>query len=207
MQRPSLCPGWRLAAALVALATSALSMAAQPAASTPPSDSATEYVIGPGDTLDVFVWREEELSTQVPVRPDGRITTPLVEDMVAVGKTPSALARDMEKVLSEYIRTPKVNISLVEAASARSQVRVTGQAVTPRAMPYREGLTILDVMIEVGGLSEFAAGNRAQLVRRGPDGKTTRKRVRLSDLLDDGDQSQDLPLQPGDVLVIPETRF
>ncbi len=206
MQLPSLCQGWRLRAALAALAFSTLSWSAEPA-DAPPGSAAAEYVIGPGDTLDVYVYREDDLSTQVPVRPDGRITTPLVEDMVAVGKTPSQLARDMEKVLSAYIRTPKVSISVAEAVSARSQVRVTGSAVTPRALPYREGLTVLDVVIEVGGLSEFAAGNRAQLVRQEADGRITRKRVRLTDLLEKGDQSQNLVLKPGDQLVIPETRF
>lgn len=207
MRLPSLCRGWRLGAALAVLAVPALSLSAEPAAAVAPGNASAEYVIGPGDTLDVYVYREEELSTQVPVRPDGRITTPLVEDMVAVGKTPSALARDMEKVLSAYIRTPKVSISVAEAVSARSQVRVTGNAVTPRALPFREGLTVLDVIIEVGGLSEFAAGNRAQLVRQEADGRITRKRVRLSDLLEKGDQTQNLTLKPGDQLVIPETRF
>jgi polysaccharide biosynthesis/export protein len=179
----------------------------QPVATPPTSESGSDYIIGPGDTLDVFVWRNQELSTRIPVRPDGRVSTPLVEDMVAVGKTPSQLARDMEKVLSEFIRSPKVNIIVTEAASTNSQVRVVGQAVRPRAMPYREGLTVLDAVIEVGGLSEFAAGNRAKLVRKDASGKTTEKRVRLRDLIEKGDMGQNLAMKPGDVLVIPETRF
>lgn len=205
--RPPRC--WRFVVACAFLVAGLPAAAGEPApsASPPSSEAGSDYVIGPGDALDVFVWRNQELSTRVPVRPDGRISTPLVEDMVAVGKTPSQLARDIEKVLSEFIRMPRVNIIVTEAASTNSQVRVVGQAVTPRALPYREGLTVLDAVIEVGGLSEFAAGNRAKLVRKGADGKTTEKRVRLRDLLEKGDLKQNLPMQPGDVLVIPETRF
>jgi polysaccharide export outer membrane protein len=209
MKRFRLSHHLRLASVLLAVmgVAGAATPTAPAAAVAPPGESATDYIIGPGDNLDVFVWRNQELSTRVPVRPDGRISTPLVEDMVAVGKSPSQLARDMEKVLSVFIKTPKVNIIVTQAASANSQVRVVGQAVTPRALPYRDGLTVLDAIIQVGGLSEFAAGNRAKLVRKGTDGKTTEKRVRLRDLLDKGDMKQNLPLLPGDVLVIPESRF
>ena len=200
----------RVRVCMVALALGAASAVSQqsgaPAAPQPPHE-ASEYVIGPGDTLDVFVWRNPELSTRVPVRPDGRISTPLIEDMVAVGKSPTALARDMERVLGEFIRTPKVNIIITEAASANSQVRVVGQAVTPRALPYREGLTVMDVVIAVGGLSEFAAGNRARVMRTGAEGKQQAIRVRLRDLLEKGDLRENIAMQPGDVLVIPETRF
>lgn len=200
---------WRCAVATFLLVAGLGAFGAEdpPAKSPPSSEAGTDYVIGPGDTLDVFVWRNQELSTRIPVRPDGRVSTPLVEDMVAVGKTPSQLARDMEKVLSEFIRSPKVNIIVTEAASTNSQVRVVGQAVRPRAMPYREGLTVLDAVIEVGGLSEFAAGNRSKLVRKEADGKSTERAVRLRDLLEKGDMRQNLPMRPGDVLVIPETRF
>jgi polysaccharide export outer membrane protein len=166
-----------------------------------------EYIIGPGDALDVFVWRNQELSTRVPVRPDGRISTPLVEDMVAIGKTPTQLARDIEAVLAEFVRTPKVNIIVTNAASANSQIRVVGQAVTPRAIPYRDGLTVMDVVIAVGGLSEFAAGNRAKIMRQRPGAEVTTIKVRLRDLLDKGDLKQNHPMEPGDVLVIPESRF
>lgn len=176
---------------------------------TPPADAqpSREYIIGPGDSLDVFVWRNQDLSSRIPVRPDGRISTPLVEDMIAVGKTPTQLARDIEGVLSEFIRTPKVNVIVTSAASANSQVRVVGQAVTPRALPYRDGLTVMDVVIAVGGLSEFAAGNRAKIVRENPGSKPTEIRVRLRDLLEKGDLRQNHSMQPGDVLVIPESRF
>lgn len=191
----------------LALLLPAGAIAAQKAAMPETPVASSDYVIGPGDALDVFVWRNADLSTRVPVRPDGRISTPLVEDMVAVGKTPTQLARDIENVLTEYIRTPKVNIIVTEAASANSQVRVVGQAVTPRAIPYRDGLTVMDVVIAVGGLSEFAAGNRAKIVRMGGNGKPQEKRVRLRDLLEKGDLRQNLPMQPGDVLVIPETRL
>ena len=182
-----------------------------PAAQADNADGATlparDYVIGPGDSLQIFVWRNEELSATVPVRPDGKISTPLVEDMIAVGKTPSQLARDIESVLGEYIRSPKVNVIVATALSATSQVRVVGQAVNPRALPYREGLTVLDVVIDVGGLNEFAAGNRAKIVRKTADGRQQDIKVRLEDLLQDGDMSQNLAVQPGDVLIIPESRF
>lgn len=182
--------------------------APEPAGTAAGTPAATQdYVIGPGDALQVFVWRNEELSVTVPVRPDGKISTPLVEDMVAVGKTPSQLARDIELVLGEYIRSPKVNVIVATALSATSQVRVVGQAVNPRALPYREGLTVLDVVIDVGGLSEFAAGNRAKIVRKTADGRQQDIKVRLEDLLEDGDLSQNLAVQPGDVLIIPESRF
>ena len=184
-----------------------------PAAAAPtPANSAagtttTEYTVGPGDTLDIFVWRNDELSKSVPVRPDGKISTPLVEDMVAVGKTPTQLARDIEAVLGHYIRSPKVNVIVSQAISANLQVRVVGQAVSPRALPFHEGLTVLDAVIAVGGLSEYAAGNRAKVVRAVPNGKPTEIRVRLGDLINKGDLRTNIVLQPGDVLVIPESRF
>ena len=124
-----------------------------------------QYVIGPGDTVQVFVWRNPELSVTVPVRPDGKISTPLVEDLVAVGKTSSQLAREIEKALAEYIRSPQVNIIVTNPVSTYSQVKVIGEVVTPQSVPYREGLTVLDVVLAVGGLTEFAAGNRAKIVR------------------------------------------
>ena len=126
----------------------------------------TEYRIGPGDALNVFVFNQPELSVNVPVRPDGLISTPLVENMQAAGKTPSELGRDIEKVLAEYVRTPKVNIIVTSfVGTFGDQVRVVGQAAHPQSLPFRNGMTLLDVMITVGGLAEFAAGNRARLVR------------------------------------------
>ena len=167
----------------------------------------SNYRIGPGDVLDIFVWRNPEISISVPVRPDGKISTPLVEDMVAVGKTPSELARDMEQVLATYIKSPSVNVIVTSfQGTFDEQIRVVGQAASPQSIPYREGMTLLDVVIAVGGLGEFAAGNRAKLVRR-VDGRTQEYRVRLDDLLNKGKIEENILMQPGDVLIIPESFF
>ena len=166
----------------------------------------TNYIIGPGDSLEVFVWRNPELSVTVPVRPDGKISTPLVEDMVAVGKTPPQLARDMEKVLSEYVRSPKVNIIVTTAASAFSLVKVVGQVQKPSALPYREGMRVLDAILAVGGLTQFASGNRARIVRT-ENGKETVIHVKVADLVNNGDVKWNEPLKPGDVLVVPQSMF
>ncbi len=164
------------------------------------------YIIGPGDTLQVFVWRNPELTTTVPVRPDGKITTPLVQDMVAVGKTPTQLAHDIEKVLSEYVRDPLVDIIVTQPASAFSQIKVIGQVAKPSAEPYRAGMRVLDAVLAAGGLTQFAAGNRAQLIRT-VKGRTMHFHIKLSRLMNDGDMSQNLLLKPGDVIVVPESRF
>jgi polysaccharide export outer membrane protein len=167
----------------------------------------SEYRVGPGDALTVYVWNHPELSRDVPVRPDGRISTPLVDDMMAAGKTPSQLARDLEQRLSEYVRSPTVNIIITKAeGTLGDQIRVLGQAGKPQALPYRDGMTLLDVMIAVGGLGEFASGNRAKIVRN-VNGKPTEIRVRLKDLVQSGDTSANVPMHPGDVLIIPESRF
>ena len=183
-------------------------IAAQPAPVAPGPDAGVpaDYRIGPGDTLKVYVFQNEELSTTVPVRPDGKISTPLVEDMIAVGKSPSQLARDIEKSLAEYVKTPKVNVVVMVAASVFSQVKVIGQVKTPQALPYRDGMTVLDAVLAVGGLGQFAAGNRAHIVRT-EDGKQLEIKVRLDALVNSGDMKQNLLLKPGDVLVVPETRF
>lgn len=165
------------------------------------------YIVGPGDSLQIFVWRNPELSTTVPVRPDGKITTPLVQDMVAVGKTPSQLAKDIEMVLAEYIRSPQVNVIVAVPMSAFSQVKVIGQVTNPQSLPYRDGLRVLDAVLASGGLAEFAAGNRAKIVRKQADGKTVEMKVRVADLIDKGDMKYNFELRPGDVLVIPESRF
>jgi polysaccharide biosynthesis/export protein len=166
----------------------------------------SEYIIGPGDTLRISVLRNPELSAEVPVRPDGRISTPLVNDVVAVGKTPTQLAAEMEKTIGQYVRSPTVNVIVSNPASTFSQVRVVGQAVAPRAIPFRNGMTVLDLVIQVGGLSQFAAGNRAKIVRT--EGQSTREiRVRLNDLINKGKVAENVALQPGDILVIPETLF
>ncbi len=165
------------------------------------------YRIGPGDVLEIFVWRNPEISTSVPVRPDGRISTPLVEDMLAVGKTPSQLARDMEEVLAVYIKDPSVNVIVSGFQGVpEEQIRVVGQAANPQAVPYREGMTVLDVIIAVGGLGEFAAGNRAKLIRK-VDGETVEYRLRLADLINDGDIRQNVAIEPGDIIIIPEAFF
>ena len=165
-----------------------------------------DYIIGPGDVLEVFVWRNPELTVTVPVRPDGKISTPLVENMVAIGKTPQQLARDMEVVIAEYVRSPKVNIIVTNAASAFSLVKVVGQVAHPQALPYREGMTVLDAILAVGGLGQFASGNRARIVRV-EHGQQTTIHVKLADLVNSGDVGENMPLKPGDVLVVPQSIF
>jgi len=169
--------------------------------------SSSEYLIGPGDTLEVFVWREPELSVSIPVRPDGKISTPLVEDLVAVGKTPTQLAREIETVLGEYIRAPQVNVIVQDfVGTFGEQIRVLGQAAEPRSIPYRERMTLLDVIIEVGGLTEFAAGNRSRVIRT-VNGETREIRVRLDDLINRGRLAENMPMLPGDIVIIPEAVF
>jgi polysaccharide export outer membrane protein len=167
---------------------------------------APDYLIGPGDMIQVFVWRNPDLTVTVPVRPDGKISTPLVEDMVAVGKTPSDLARDIEKALAEYVKAPQVNVIVTQPMSVFSQVKVIGQVVKPQAIAYREGMTVLDAVLAAGGLGQFAAGNRAR-IERSVDGKSEAIKVKLDALVNDGDMKQNIKLLPGDVLVVPESRF
>jgi polysaccharide export outer membrane protein len=165
-----------------------------------------DYLIGPGDTLQIFVWQNPELSVTVPVRPDGRISTPLVEDTVAVGKTPAQLAADLETALAVFIRTPKVSVIVSQAVGALSQVQVIGQVTRPSGVPYHAGLRVLDALLAVGGIGEFAAPNRAVLIRT-ENGKESKIKIRVGDLLDSGDLEQNLLLKPGDVIVIPQTWF
>jgi polysaccharide biosynthesis/export protein len=173
----------------------------------PARHGTSEYRIGPGDTLQVFVWNQPELTVTVPVRPDGMISTPLIAGVPAEGKTATELASDLETALSEFVRNPKVSVMITGFVGAYSdQIRVVGQAGKPQALAYRANMSVLDVMIAVGGLAEFAAGNRAVIVRQEGD-KQLRIPVRLRDLLDDGDISANLPMRPGDVLIIPESRF
>jgi polysaccharide export outer membrane protein len=181
-------------------------MAADSAETAPTGVVSPDYRIGPGDSLHVFVFENEQLSVTVPVRPDGKISTPLVEDMVAVGKTPSQLARDIEQSLSVYVKSPKVNVVVLVALSIYSQVKVIGQVKEPQALPYHEGMTVLEALLSVKGLSQFAAGNRARIVRT-VNGKQQEIKVKLDALVNSGDLTQNLPLLPGDVLVVPETRF
>ena len=166
-----------------------------------------QYVIGPGDTLSVFVWGNADLSTSVPVRPDGRITTPLVEDVQASGRTPTELAREMESLLGRYIKNPVVTVTVTSfVGRSVEQIRVVGEAAQPSAIPYREHTTVLDVMIAVGGLTDYAAGNKA-LISRKINGKWQQFGVRLQDLLQDGDISANVEMEPGDILIIPDTLF
>lgn len=170
------------------------------------SDAGT-YVIGAGDQLHVFVYDSPQLSMTVPVRPDGRISTPLVPEMVAAGKTPSQLAKDLTERLKEYVKEPNVTIIVSGFVGPLDrQIRVIGEAAEPQAIAYRDHMTVLDVMILAKGLTRFAAGNRAVIVRGSGD-KQERIRVRLSDLLKDGDISQNIDVQPGDTLIIPQTWF
>ena len=171
------------------------------------SKASKDYVIGPGDVLDVFVWQNPDLSQKaVPVRPDGRISTPLISNVMAAGQTPTELAQAMDKALSQYIRSPRVTVIVEQALSVLSRVQVIGQVVHPESIPYHEGMTVLDVVLAAGGLTPYAAGNDAKLERK-VDGKTQVVHVRLSNLLNKGDLSQNLPVKPGDVLVVPESLF
>lgn len=194
-----------LAASLaIAFMSGAVAGEAQTAA---PELVGPDYVIGPGDTIRVDVWQNPELSMEsIPVLPDGRFSTPLVRDIVAVGKTSTQLAKEIETRLAEYVRMPQVTVTVIHAASAFSQVKVIGQVRQPQALAYREGLTVLDAILAAGGLAEFAAPNRTKLIRT-EDGKQKEIRLRLGRLLNDGDMSQNLALRPGDLLLVPESRF
>lgn len=169
-----------------------------------PETGNANYVIGPGDTLQIVVWRNVELTTTIPVRPDGRISTPLVDDMMASGKTPSQLSVDMEAVLGEYLRTPEVSV-IVTQQGAANQIQIVGEVMSPQSISYREGLRILDVVVAVGGLSDYAAGNRGNLVRQMDSGQIE-CRLKIKSLMA-GDMTQNIQVFPGDVLIIPETRF
>ena len=168
-----------------------------------------EYVIGPLDQLNVFVWRNPELTAKVQVRPDGRITTPLINDMPAVGKTPSMLAADIKKALSQYVTDPRVSVIVENFSGTYSQqVRVIGATEKPASIPYRANMTLLDAMIAVGGLSQYAAGNKAKLIRHDRDtGEQHEYQLHIADLLKRGDSSANVSLQPGDVIIIPESMF
>jgi len=166
-----------------------------------------DYLIGPGDGISINVWRNPEVSMSVPVRPDGKITTPLVEDLPAAGKTSTELARDIEKALAKFIQQPVVTVIVTGFVGNYSeQIRVIGQAAKPQALSYRRNMTLMDVLIAVGGVTEFASGNRASVIRT-IDGRQQKLNVRLDDLIKDGDISANMPMRPGDVLVIPESFF
>jgi polysaccharide biosynthesis/export protein len=199
----------RLATLLFSLA--AVVLAAGCASNLPPPPATTakvaEYRIGAGDMLQISVWQNKELSTTVPVRPDGKISLPLVSDLQAAGKTPTELSGDIQDRLKKYVNDPLVTVIVSSFIGPYSQqVRVVGEAARPQALPYRERMTVLDAMIAVGGLTQYAAGDRATLVRT-VDGKETSYGLRLDDLIKDGDMSANAPLEPGDVIIIPQTYF
>jgi polysaccharide biosynthesis/export protein len=179
------------------------------AAAAKPANSAGEYIIGAGDSLSIFVYHNPDLSEPgVAVRPDGRISTPLINDIVAAGKTPTQLAKELEVRLAKYIRDPIVTVIVRSfVGPSDRQIKVIGEATDPEAIPYRDGMTLLDVMIATKGLTKYAAGNRAIIVRRLPGGKQETVHVHLNDLLKDGDIKQNVPMQPGDTLIIPESWF
>ena len=164
------------------------------------------YKIGPGDSVQVVVWRNPELSTTVSVRPDGRITAPLIEDLPAIGKDPTSLARDLEKALAKYIRDPIVTVIVSGYVGPYpEQIRVVGEAAKPQSLPYKQGMTMLDLMIAVGGLTDFADGNNASILRTSEGGK--QYTVRLRDLIKRGDISANVDVKPGDILLIPQSWF
>ncbi len=178
----------------------------QPAAPAVAASSDYAYVIGPGDALNITVWRNPELSMSVPVRPDGKISAPLVEEMTVQGKTSVQVARDIERALAKYVRDPVVTVIVTGFVGPFSeQVRVVGEAAKPQALPFKQRMTVLDVLIAVGGLTDFADGNAATLVRASEDNK--RYSLRLKDLLKKGDMSANVELRPGDILIIPQGWF
>lgn len=165
------------------------------------------YLVGPGDSISVFVWRNPEVSGSFPVRPDGKMTMNLIEDLQASGKTPTQLARDIEKALAKYIQEPIVTVIVGGGVGPfDQQIRVVGEAAKPQALNYREKMSLIDLMIAVGGVTDFAAGNKAYLLRT-ENGKQERLGVRLDDLLKGGDVSANVDVRPGDVLVVPESLF
>jgi polysaccharide export outer membrane protein len=198
----------RLAFVVAALLALSLSACMTPSYAPAPrlGDVDYNYHIGPADVVNVIVWRNPELSMSVPVRPDGKITTPLIEDLPAIGRTPTELARDMEKALGKYIRDPVVTVIATNfVGPASEQVRVIGEASKPQALPFRRDMTLLDVMIAVGGLTDFADGNGARIFRVADGGKLYS--VRLRDLLKRGDITANAEMRPGDILIIPQSWF
>jgi len=181
------------------------------ASSYPPAPAAAaaseyNYVIGPGDSINIVVWRNPELSMSVPVRPDGKITTPLVEDLPALGKDSSTLARDIEKALGKFIRDPVVTVIVTGFVGPYSeQIRVVGEAANPQVLQYSQKMTLLDVMIAVGGITDFADGNGATVLRTTEGNK--QYSVRIRDLIKRGDVSANVEMRPGDVLIIPQSWF
>lgn len=199
------------AAALVSGCAGGAPAGSLPAAAFVPAEEGpgAPYIIGPLDQLQIFVWRNPELSTNVSVRPDGRITVPLIEDLAATGKTPTQLADDIEKALATYIQAPIVSVIVSNYIGPfAQQVRIVGQAAKPAALPYRANMTLLDAMIAVGGLTEFAAGDRARLIRFDKaTGQQREYRIKIESLIEGGKTAANVRLEPGDVIIIPESFF
>ncbi len=167
----------------------------------------SNYILGPGDNISITVYRAPELSVSLPVRPDGKISTPLIPDMPAAGKTPTQLGHDLEAKLKDYVKTPNVTVIVMGFVGPFDrQIRVIGEATQPLALPYRDHMTLLDVIIEAKGLTRFAAGNNAEIIRRN-GAETDTIHVRLGDLIRDGDITKNVAMQPGDTLIIPQTWF
>jgi polysaccharide biosynthesis/export protein len=197
----------RLCAFLVLMLTACTGGEGLPPATGASSGPVPDYVIGPLDQLDIFVWHQPELTQNVPVRPDGRISVPLIEDLQAAGKTPTELARDIEKALQRFVQGPVVTVIVTSFTGPyTTQIRVIGEAAHPQAIAYRANMTLLDVMIAVGGLTQYAAGNRATIVRD-VGGKVESFKVNITDLIQGGDISANVKMLPGDVLIIPESWF
>lgn len=197
---------WVMVGLIGAVLTGCATGGKNPPAPVSAASTSYSYIIGPGDSVNIVVWRNPELSMSVPVRPDGKITAPLVEDLVAIGKDPTVLARDIEKELGKYIRDPVVTVVVTQFVGPYSeQIRVVGEAGKPQILPYKQRMTLLDVMIAVGGLTDFADGNGATLLR-GSEGDKQYS-VRVADLIKRGDVSANVDMKPGDVLIIPRSWF
>lgn len=198
---------WVFSAATVALLAACGSLAPKfPPAPVSAQTQDYSYIIGPGDNLNIMVWRNPELSMSTPVRPDGKISAPLVDEIVVQGKNSIEIARDVEKQLSKYVRDPVVTVIVTGFVGPYSeQIRVVGEATRPQALPYKQKMTVLDVMIAVGGLTDFAAGNEATILRSG--GGDKQYTVRLKDLVKRGDVSANVEMRPGDILIIPQSFF
>lgn len=199
-------PGHFLVLLMAAWLTGCASPSPYPAAPASAGVQDYSYVIGAGDTVNIIVWRNPELSMLVPVRPDGKLASPLVDEVVAQGKTPVALAREVEKTLSKYVRDPVVTVLVTNFVGPYAeQIRVVGEAARPQFLPYKRSMTLLDVMIAVGGLTDFADGNRASILRTGEG--NAQYSVRLKDLIKRGDVGANVEMRPGDILIIPQSMF
>ncbi len=192
--------------AVVLGATGCATQSANPPAPVLASSPDYNYIVGPGDNLNINVWRNPELSSSVPVRPDGKVSTPLVDELVAQGKTPTQIARDVETALAKFVRDPVVTVIVTNFVGPYSeQIRVVGEAAKPQFLPYKQKMTVMDVMIAVGGLTDFADGNKATIIRASDSNK--RYNVRLKDLVKRGDISANVEMLPGDILIIPQGWF